>query len=242
MAVLNGGAKPRVLVVENEEGGGPGQLADAAADAGLELDVRTAAALPERLGDAAGLVVLGASYDVRDAERYPHLFTVMDLLREAADGDRPALGICLGGQLAAEALGGRVERAPAGPEIGWRAVRATEEAGDDPVAVAAGEGTPMLLWHHDVFVPPPGATRLLTADGYPEQGFRLGSVWAIQPHPEADPATLAGWVASPGGAADLRANGVTDDDMLGPAPAGSPLARRVLDAWCAVVAATDPPS
>jgi GMP synthase (glutamine-hydrolysing) len=226
----------RVLVIENEEGGGPGQLADAARDAALELDVRPADRVPDGLDDAAGLVVLGASYDVRDAERYPHLFTVMDLIREGADAGRPVLGICLGGQLAAEALGGRVERAPDGPEIGWKRVRATDLADDDPVAAAAGDGTPMLLWHHDVFVPPPGAARLLTADGYPEQGFRLGSVWGIQPHPEADPATLAGWVASPGGAADLHANGVSYEDMLGPAAAGSPLARRVLDAWCGVVA------
>jgi GMP synthase (glutamine-hydrolysing) len=237
VAVLSGAR--RVLVVENEEGGGPGQLAASAAEAGLELDVRSAAGddIPERLGDAAGLVVLGASYDVRDAERYPHLFTVMDLIREAADTGTPALGLCLGGQLAAEALGGRVERGANGPEIGWKPVRATSDGADDPVAEAVGEGTPLLLWHHDVFVPPQGSTRILTSeDGYPEQGFRLGSVWGIQPHPEADPPTLAEWVRSSGGAGDLRANGVSDDDMLGPAPANSPGARRLLDAWCRVVA------
>ena len=236
MAVLI--AAMRVLVIENEEGGGPGQLADAAEAAGLTLDVCTATDLPERLGDAAGLVVLGASYDVRDAERYPHLFTVMDLFREAADTDRPALGLCLGGQLAAAALGGGVEHGEDGPEIGWKVVRATDEGAGDPVAEAVGDGTPLLLWHHDVFVPPPGATDILTFDdGYPRQGFRLGSVWGVQPHPEADPETLAGWVRSPAGAADLRANGVTEDDMLGRADDNSLGARRLLDAWCGVVAA-----
>ncbi|HEY7281213.1 MAG TPA: type 1 glutamine amidotransferase, partial [Actinomycetota bacterium] len=151
MAVLSGG-RPRVLVIENEDGGGPGQLAGAAADAGVDLDVRAAAdeAVPERLGDADGLVVLGASYDVRDAERFPHLYRVMDLIREAAAAERPVLGICLGGQLAAEALGGNVDRGSGGPEIGWRTVRATDDAADDPVARAVGAGTPLLLWHHDV--------------------------------------------------------------------------------------------
>jgi GMP synthase-like glutamine amidotransferase len=237
VALLNG--EGRILVIENEEGGGPGQLADAAAEAGLQLDVRSASSddIPDRLGDAAGLVVLGASYDVRDAERYPHLFTVMDLIREAAESGTPALGLCLGGQLAAEALGGRVERGADGPEIGWKPVRATPEAGDDPIAAAAGDGTPLLLWHHDVFVPPPGSTRILTSDdGYPNQGFRLGSVWGVQPHPEADPTTLAGWIRSPAGAGDLRANGVGDGDMLDDAEARSAGAKRLLDAWCLVVA------
>ncbi|HXJ66548.1 MAG TPA: type 1 glutamine amidotransferase, partial [Actinomycetota bacterium] len=227
-----------------EEGGGPGQLAVAAAATGLALDVRAAAAadVPERLGAAAGLVVLGASYDVRDAERFPHLYRVMDLIREAASDERPVLGVCLGGQLAAEALGGRVERGDHGPEIGWRTVRATEEASGDPVAAAVGPaGTPLLLWHHDVFVPPPGAVRLLTSDGYPEQGFRLGSVWGVQSHPEADEPVVAEWVSSPGGAKDLRANGVAEEDMLGPAPTNSPGALRLLEAWCRVVAANRAP-
>jgi len=236
VAVLND-ERPRVLVIENEEGGGPGMLADAAEAAGIDLDVRAAAddAIPDRLGDAAGLAVLGASYDVRDAGRFPHLYRVMDLIREAASSDRPALGICLGGQLAAEALGGSVTRGEHGPEIGWITVRATEDAGDDPVAAAVGAGTPLLSWHHDVFVPPPGAVRLLTSDGYPDQGFRLGSVWGVQPHPEADAPVLAGWCGSPGGAADLRAHGVADEDMLGPAVENSVRARRLLEAWCSVV-------
>jgi GMP synthase-like glutamine amidotransferase len=236
VAVLN--TKPRILVVENEEGGGPGQLADSAAEAGLRLDVRSASGddIPDRLGDAAGLVVLGASYDVRDAERFPHLYTVMNLIREAAEADRPVLGLCLGGQLAAEALGGTVERGGSGPEIGWRPIRATDDGAGDPIADAVGDGTPLLLWHHDVFVPPPGSTHILTSDGYPEQGFRMGSVWGVQPHPEADPPTLAEWVRSPAGAQDLRANGVLDEAMLGEAVTNARGAKRLLDAWCRVAA------
>jgi len=235
VAVLTG--RP-ILVIENEEGGGPAQLADAAAAAGLELDVRAAGTdpIPDRLGDAAGLVVLGATYGVRDAPERPHLYREMDLLREAAATGRPALGICLGGQLAAEALGGRVERAPEGPEIGWLTVRATEEAAGDPVAAAVGAGTPLFMWHHDVFTPPTGAVRLLTSDGSPNQGFRVGTVWGVQSHPEVSPGLLAEWCRSPGGSADLEAAGISPDDLLGPAEESSRRARRLLDAWCAVVA------
>jgi len=244
VAVLKGGRAPtgrRILVIENESGGRPAQLQDAANDAGLELDVRAAATdpIPERLEDEAGLVVLGASYDVSDAERWPHLFRVMDLIRESAATDRPALGICLGGQLAAHALGGRVERGSRGPEIGWLPVRATEEGAGDPLAEAVGDGTPLLQWHHDVFTPPPGSVRVLTSDGYPNQGFRLGSVWGIQAHPEADQEIIAEWCRSAGAAADLERAGLSAEDLVGPAAEHSTGARRILDAWCRLAAATE---
>jgi GMP synthase (glutamine-hydrolysing) len=241
VAVLTAHGGPRdgrILVVQNEERGGPAQLADSAAGAGLELDVRWAATddIPASLGDAAGLVVLGASYDVSDADRYPHLYRVMDLIRESVATERPALGICLGGQLAAHALGGRVERGTRGPEIGWLTVRATEEGAGDPLGLAVGDGTPLLQWHHDVFTPPPGSIRVLTSDGYPHQGFRMGSVWGIQAHPEADPETIAEWCRSPRGSAALEAAGLSEDDLLERAAVRSKDARRLLDAWCDVVA------
>jgi GMP synthase (glutamine-hydrolysing) len=228
----------RILVVQNEDGGRPAQLRDAAADAGLELDVRSAVRdhIPGRLGGAAGLVVLGGSYDVSDADRFPHLYRVMDLIRESAATERPALGICLGGQLAAQALGGQVERGPRGPEIGWLTVRATGEGAGDPLGSVVGDGTPLLQWHHDVFTPPPGGVPVLTSDGYPQQGFRLGTVWGIQPHPEVDPEMLAEWCRSPRGSASLEAAGLSEDDLLGPADERTKEARRVLDAWCDVVA------
>ena len=232
---------PRILVIENEEGGRPGQLASAAVDAGLTLDLRSVPRddpVPDELGDAAGIAILGATYDVRDAPDRPHLYREMDLIREAASTGRPALGLCLGGQLAAEALGGSVERAPDGPEIGWVTVRPTADGRADPIGVAVGEGTPLFQWHHDVFTPPPDATPVLTAERSPHQCFRAGSVWGVQSHPEVDPELLREWVRSPGGAADLERFGVSADDLLADAARYSGAARRVLDAWCRVVAET----
>jgi len=228
-----------ILVIENEAGGRPAQLRDAADDAGLDLDVRSVAGgdpIPTDIEDVAGLAVLGATYDVRDAPERPHLYRVMGLIRQAAERDRPALGICLGGQLAAEALGGRVERAGGGPEIGWVPVRATDEGRSDPVASVLAEPTRLFLWHHDVFIPPRGAIRVLTADRHPDQGFRMGSVWGIQSHPEVDAGLLREWCESPDGSSDLKAAGLEEEDLLHDASELARRARAVLDAWCRVVA------
>src|SRR5437764_5149017 len=229
--------RPVILVIENEEGAGPAQLEASAGAVGLELDVRSVAgsdAIPERLGDAAGLVVLGASYDVADAPERPHLYRVMDLFREAEATSRPALGICLGGQLASEALGGKVTKAPR-VEIGWVDVRPTEERRGDPIAGSLGEGRPLFQWHHDIFTTPPGATQVLTSDGSPIQGFRRGTVWGVQSHPEVDPELLAEWSSLPEGKAELEAAGIDPDELIKEAEEFSPGARRLLDAWCAVV-------
>jgi GMP synthase (glutamine-hydrolysing) len=229
--------RPVILVIENEEGAGPAQLEASATAAGLELDVRSAAggtdAIPERLSDAAGLVVLGASYDVADAPERPHLFRVMDLFREADATGRPALGICLGGQLASEALGGEVTKAPQ-PEIGWVLVRPTEEGREDPVARSLGDGRPLFQWHHDVFTTPPGAVQVLTSNEYPSQGFRLGTVWGVQSHPEADPEILAEWCSLPEARAELEAANVDPGRLIEEAREFSPGAKLLLDAWCAL--------
>jgi GMP synthase (glutamine-hydrolysing) len=230
--------RPVVLVIENEEGAGPEQLEPSATAAGLELDVRSASraeAIPERLGDAAGLVVLGASYDVADAPERPHLYRVMDLFREADATGRPALGICLGGQLASEALGGTVYKAPE-PEIGWLLVRPTDDGREDPVARSVGDGRPLFQWHHDIFTTPPGAVQVLTSDGLGVQGFRLGTVWGIQSHPEAGPEILAEWCRLPEGKAELEAAGMDPNKLIDEAKEFSPGAKLLLDAWCHVVA------
>jgi GMP synthase (glutamine-hydrolysing) len=227
-----------LLVIENEEGAGPAELEVSATGAGLDLDVRSVTRddpIPERLGDAAGLVVLGASYDVADAPEWPHLYRVMDLIREARDRDRPALGICLGGQLASEALGGSVQKATGGVEIGWVTVRPTEEGRDDPIARSVGDGAPLFQWHHDVFTVPPGAVQVLTSDGSPVQGFRMGTVWAVQSHPEAGPDILAEWCGLPEAKVELDAAGISADDLIQGAKEFSDGARRLLDAWCDVV-------
>jgi GMP synthase (glutamine-hydrolysing) len=98
------------------------------------------------------------------------------------------------------------------------------------------EPAPLFLWHHDVFTAPSGAIPVLTADRHPNQGFRVGSVWGIQAHPEVDVPLLREWCEAPEGAAGLEAAGVRKDDLLEGAAGLAAGARRILDAWCGVVA------
>ncbi len=149
-------------------------LGPAAEAAGLALDVRNVAQgaeVPAGPDGFVGVVVLGGSAGVADAPDAPHLYDEMDLIRATAQTGTPLLGICLGAQLAAEALGGSVRRGEDGVEVGWVEVRSTGEDGDDPVAAAAGEGVPLFQWHRDVFEPPPGATLLAHGGPLPEPGL-----------------------------------------------------------------------
>ena len=151
--------------------------------------------VPTRLDGADGLVVLGGAMDFDDTDAFPHLLATMDLLRDAADRETPALGICLGAQLAAAALGGRAYPGPAGEELGWTKVELTPAGQADPVLGALQEPAELFEWHHDTFDPPPRATLLAGGAVYPSQAFRLGSVVAVQFHPEVDGPMLTGWWA-----------------------------------------------
>lgn len=110
----------------------------------------------------------------------------LDLLRDAHESGVPILGVCFGGQLLAEALGGKVETAPE-PEIGWYALEPADGA-HNPV----GPG-PWMEWHHDRFEPPPGAEVLAVTDGA-VQLFQLGTTVGTQFHPEVNLAHVTRWL------------------------------------------------
>ena len=225
-------ATARLLVVQHEPSSPPGLLVDAAAATGVELDVVAAPdrQVPVELGDADGLVVLGGEMDADELDAYPHLAPTMALLRAAAARHAPTLGICLGAELAANALGGRVYPGAAGEEVGWTKVELTAAGRADLVLGALVEPAELFEWHHDTLEPPPGAVQLARGALYEQQAFRLGSVVGVQFHPEVDAPLLAGWWA--GGAPPTY----PEADAVAGAVRNAANARRLLEAFCRVAA------
>jgi len=141
--------------------------------------------LPQETSAFSGLIVLGGGQNALADEQYPHLPAVCDLIRTFHEADRPVLGICLGCQLIARALGGgNVLDKPI--EFGWHRVTPTGEGHSDPVIKHLGPGGPLFHWHTDTVTLPVGAVHLAESAMTPIQAFRVGrATYAIQFHFEA---------------------------------------------------------
>lgn len=163
-----------------------------------------------RASEFGAIVPLGGNMHAWDESAHSFLAEERRLLREAADEGVPVLGICLGAQLLARALGAEVRQGDA-PEIGWLDVSPTAEAADDPVFERLDGPTGVYHWHMDAFDLPPGAVRLASSEQYPNQAFRYGDAWGIQFHPEVDLEQFSIWIANHPGAA--AANGIDEDEM-----------------------------
>lgn len=129
--------------------------------------------VPEKAKDLAGLVVLGGPMGVYETDRHPHLEEEIRLISDALERGVPVLGVCLGSQLLARALGAEVRPGRA-KELGWGEVKATEEAFYDPLFGSLGESFTAFHWHGDVFELPEGAVLLASSGPTPAQAFRFG--------------------------------------------------------------------
>ena len=165
--------------------------------AGAELDerrLREGDPLPD-LGAVDGIVAFGGESSVRDIERIAALSAEADLLREAVERGVPVLGVCLGAQLLAHALGGSVGRLDR-RMIAWAPLEPLPAAAADPLLGAAPEGAAALHWNEDGFEPPPGAVELLARPGPTAEAFRFGDgAWGVQFHAEVDQPALDRWYA-----------------------------------------------
>ena len=165
---------------------------------------RTPQAQPE-LARYDGLVVLGGPMNVDQVATYPHLDFEVHAIREALRRDIPVLGICLGSQLLAAALGADV-RPNAVREIGWYRLRTTEAAGGDALCRHLDGGPHVFQWHAYTFDLPPGAVHLASTATCRNQAFRFGErAYGLQFHLEADAALVHRWIHVPAYRAELTA-------------------------------------
>jgi GMP synthase (glutamine-hydrolysing) len=144
-----------------------------------------------------GLVVLGGPMHAAETDAHPHLAHEMDVIREAVDRDRPVLGICLGAQLLARALGARVDRAPA-REVGWYDVAMSDAARDDDLLGHLEPVERLFQWHDHTFELPRGAVHLASSSACENQAFRAGDrAYGFQFHLEVDAALIERWLNAP---------------------------------------------
>lgn len=183
--------------------------------------------------DAADLlVVLGGPIGAYDDETYPFVCDEAKAIAQRMAARKPLLGICLGAQLMARALGAAVK--PMGvKEIGFAPVTLTAEGANSPLATLA-DGTPVLHWHGDRYDLPPGARRLASTAVCAEQAFAVGDhALGLQFHLEANLGELEAWLI--GHAAELGAAGIDPRTLRALAPALaerlSQRAREVFTAW-----------
>ncbi len=145
--------------------------------------------------EAAAALVMGGPMNVYEEEQHSFLKAETDFIRRLVSADKPVLGVCLGSQLIAKALGKRVYKA-AKAEVGWHDVRLTDDARKDPCfsAVPAGSALKVLQWHEDTFDIPDGAVLLARGADVPHQAYRYKTnVYGFQFHIEADGLMIADW-------------------------------------------------
>lgn len=178
----------RALVIAHEPDGSGGQVAVRLTQRGFDVYTHVVTAELDKpnqsipFPDFASFDVVAIMGSIRSLTQKDQIsnwvYDEMELIRKAHHSELPVLGICFGGQLISEALGGSVELSPT-TEIGWHTIRASDGA-HNPV----GPG-PWMEWHHDRFEPPPGAELLALTDSAP-QLFRIDRIVGTQFHPEVD--------------------------------------------------------
>ncbi len=239
-------APRRVLALEHVPFEGPGAIADWIARRGHALDrvslFRGEAVPPPSAVDA--LVVMGGPMGADDEDRFPFLHEEKRLLRACVDGGRPVLGVCLGAQLLARALGAPV-RAQGHREIGWFPLRWDAAARGVPGFAHVPDEAIVFHWHGDTFAIPAGTLRLASSDACANQGYATadGRVVGLQFHLETRDADVRGLVDN--GRDEIAAGGrfvQTEAEILaGPALHAAPL-RPLLDAFLDRWIAAAPPT
>lgn len=202
----------QVLFLNNDPTAPAALLGDMFAESGFDISTFTVVP-PERPDDPVldvtfpdpldydVIVPLGARWAAYD-ERVPWIADESAMVRRALDAGAGVLGVCFGGQLLAQALGGTVARSPE-PEVGWHEVHT-----DEPGLVPPG---PWFQWHFDRLTPPPGAVEV-ARNSRATQAFVQGRALGLQFHPEVDTALVQQWIDEDHGG-DITALGLDAGEL-----------------------------
>lgn len=157
------------------------------------------------ISEISGVISLGGPMGANDQDLHLWIAQECELLRQCVLSGLPTVGICLGGQMIAKALGGRVEKHSTA-EVGWFPIELNELGQSDPILSVAGPNPTVYHWHEDTFHLPPGAELLAESQACPRQAFRMGQhAYGFQFHPEADHQLINEWFSIEGIEEEIQA-------------------------------------
>ena len=230
----------KVTVLQHEPFEKLGIIADALRSAGVSYEyIRTfeGQPAPRHMTGVDGLIVMGGSMGVYEHHWYPFLLDEIKLIETAIEEGKPVLGVCLGSQMLATALGARVTKA-ARKEIGWYPIRLEPDSAGDRLFGGAPSSFIAYHWHGDIFDLPGGARWLASSDLTEHQAFRCGTnAYGLLFHMEATHRIVEDMVN--GFADELREEQVDGQRILSKAtdylPGLQEIGRRVFAEWADLV-------
>jgi GMP synthase (glutamine-hydrolysing) len=185
-----------VLIVKHIDIEGPGLIEDCLKQEEIPyqiLNLTPGVHLP-KLDDFTHIVILGGPMNVYEEDRYPFLRDEDLFIKEAIQRGKSILGICLGAQLMAKALGAKVFKASM-KEIGWYDVSLTEIGSQDSLFSNLPKTFPIFQWHEDTFEIPKAGKLIATSSPVPHQAFRYGEkVYGLQFHLEVTEEMIQEWM------------------------------------------------
>ncbi|MCG3148274.1 MAG: hypothetical protein PCFJNLEI_01717 [Verrucomicrobiae bacterium] len=230
----------KVCVIQHIEIETPGRIADALSAAGYRIKTilsHTGQLVPASMAGFDGLVVMGGPQSVHEADKFPFLRHELRLIESALKAQKPILGVCLGSQLLAAALGARVYQGPQ-KEIGWYPVALTTDAGTDALLSGVPATFTPLHWHDDIFDLPAGAVALAASGLTAVQAYRYGAnAYGFLCHLEVTDRHVAEWMTT--FAEEVHQAGVDGRAILAGAkkhlPALHKIGTEIFGHWAALV-------
>jgi GMP synthase-like glutamine amidotransferase len=228
----------RLQVFQHVAFEGPGEIARWARERGHALATTAwhdGASAPE-LAEVDGLIVMGGPMNIYEHRTHPWLREEKEFLSRALEHGRPVVGVCLGAQLLADVLGGRVYQNPV-REIGWWPVRWRDAARTAPGGDFLPPVSTPLHWHGDTFSLPPGAQWLAETDACAHQAFAWGRLaLGLQFHLETNEAALGSLIKNCGdelapGGPRVQTEAQLREGLARHQAGNLPLLGKMLDAW-----------